>query len=245
MKKPNKAILDGDIIAWKSAYVADIEGSIVIDSLISRLVDKWTPDGVTDIQVALSCGKKDNFRRKIFPGYKANRKDVSKPEHLRDTFKALQDNHECLIFPQLEADDVLGIYASSGEGISVSIDKDLKGVHGWLYNPDKNDEPYYISPEEAERWFCTQWMAGDSTDGLSGLWRIGEKTAKKLLDEWDSDEWHANIKEMYTEGNHVPKNAYDLNDMCEAMGQCVRILQDENYNRETNEIVHWKPKVGI
>jgi len=245
MKKPDKAVLDGDIIAWKTAYVADIEGNLAIDSLISRLVDKWTPDGASQIQVALSCGKKDNFRRKIFPGYKANREDAYRPDHLKDTFEAIRDTYDCLIFPRLEADDVLGIYASSGRGISVSIDKDLKGVHGWLYNPDKNDEPYYISPEEAERWFCTQWMSGDSTDGLPGLWRIGKKTAEKLLNEWDQESWHENIREMYVDGKHVPKNTYNVDDMYNIMGQCVRILHEENYNIETNEIIPWKPKVGV
>lgn len=245
MKKPSEAILDGDIIAWKAAFVAEVEGSLAIDSLISRIVDKWTPSCVSSIKVALSCSKKDNFRRHLFPGYKKNREAAYRPDCLLETFEALRDTFDCLVYPKLEADDVLGIFASSGKGISVTIDKDLKGVSGWLYNPEKNDEPYYISPEDAERWFCTQWMSGDSTDGLPGLWRIGKKTAEKLLDEWDEENWHANIAEMYSEGKHVPKNDYEIENLCKIMGQCVRILHKENYNLKTEEITYWEPKVGV
>jgi DNA polymerase-1 len=148
------------------------------------------------------------------------------------------------MYPTIEADDILGIHASSGEGIAVSIDKDLLGVHGWYYNPEKNDEPYYISKEDADRWFCIQWMAGDSTDGIPGLWRIGEKTAVKLLDEWEQDQFYENIQEMYAEGKHSPENKYEVDDMALAMARCVRILQDGDYNIEKHEVNLWTPKLG-
>jgi len=244
MKKPKKIILDGDIIAWKAAFVAEKEGVMSIDGLVEGLVDKWTPDDVDTVQIAISCTADTNFRRTIYPGYKENRVDVYKPEFLGDVFVALNTRHDCLMYPTLEADDILGIHASSGDAISVSLDKDLKGVHGWYYNPDKNDEPYYITKEEAELWFCTQWMTGDTTDGIPGLWRIGVKTAKKLLDEWETDEWHKNIQEMYAEGKHSPENKYEVDDMALAMARCVRILQDGNYDIETKEITLWNPKLG-
>ena len=224
MKKPDKCILDGDILVWKAAHVAEVEGSLAIDSLLSRLIDKWIPECTPRFEVALSCGKKDNFRRDIFSRYKENREGMYKPDCLRETFEAIRDTYNCLVYPKLEADDVLGIHASEGTGISVTIDKDLRGVRGWLYNPDKNDEPYYISEEEAEKWFCTQWMTGDSTDGIPGLWQVGIKTATKLLDEWEREDWHANIIEMYTEGKHVPKNKDNLENLYEIMGQCLSLI---------------------
>ena len=140
MKKPNKAMLDGDIIAWKAAFVAESEGPLAIDSLIGSITKKWTPKDCTEVKIALSCKAEDNFRKAIFPGYKENRKDVVKPEYLKDVFTALEDQYDCLKYPNLEADDILGIHASSGDAISISIDKDLMGVPGWYYNPEKNDE---------------------------------------------------------------------------------------------------------
>jgi DNA polymerase-1 len=242
---PNLAVLDGDIIAWKTAFVADSEGVNAIESLVGSQVFKWTPDGVENTLVALSCPRKDNFRREVFPGYKANRDGSYKPDCLGQVFECIEALNECIKLPRLEADDILGIYASSNEGISVSVDKDLRGVKGWYYNPEKNDVPYYISEEEAERWFCTQWMTGDSTDGIPGLWKIGIKTAEKLLDSWDKETWYDNIREMYEEGKHVPKNKYDVDDMCEAMGRCVKILTCDNYNKETDDITHWDSKGGV
>tara|TARA_R110000824_G_scaffold273562_1_gene462036 strand:- start:1177 stop:1935 length:759 start_codon:yes stop_codon:yes gene_type:complete len=246
MKKPELAILDGDILAWKAAFVAEEEGSLAISNLLSGLVHKWTPKGATDVVIALSCDKKHNFRRDVFPAYKDNRKDVYKPEHLTDCFDALKEEYSYLIYPKLEADDVLGIFCSEGEGISVTIDKDLRGVKGWHLNPEKEKEPVFISEEQAERWFCTQWMAGDSTDGIPGLWRVGVKTAEKFLDEWDTEDWHSKIRELYTEGKHVPQKEYEgVDDLYTVMGQCVRILSWENYDKDTQIITMWTPKDGL
>ena len=244
MKKPKKAILDGDIIAWKAAFVAEQEGFMSIDSLVEGIINKWTPEDVDTIGIALSCNSDANFRKSIYPGYKENRVDVYKPEFLGDVFVTLNTRYDCLMYPTLEADDILGIHCSRGEAISVTIDKDLKGVRGWAYNPEKNDAPYYIDRESAERWFCMQWMSGDSTDGIPGLWRIGKKTAEKLLDEWEPEEYHDNIIALYSEGKHAPKNKYEVENMALAMAQCVRILQDEDYDMETEGIDLWAPKLG-
>jgi len=150
------------------------------------------------------------------------------------------------MYPTLEADDILGIHCSRGEAISVTIDKDLKGVPGWHFNPEKDKKPSYISNEEAERWFCIQWMAGDSTDGISGLWRVGKKTAEKFLDEWEYEDWYKNIVELYNEDKYKPKGKHDVEDIAKAMGQCVRILRDGDYNLKDKEIINmWSPKDGL
>jgi len=244
MKKPNKAVLDGDILAWKTAFVVDAEGDLAIDSLLGSLIKSWTPKGVKDVLIAIS--HKENFRKELFPSYKSNRAEVVKPDSLGNVFECLQNNYKSMSLPKLEADDILGIYASSGKAISVSIDKDLKGVPGWLYNPDKDKKPYYISEDEAERWFCTQWMAGDNTDGIPGMWRIGKKKAEKFLNEWDPDDWYNNIQEMYSEEKYAPREEYDIENPCIAMGQCVRILRHDNYDMKKEEIKKvWSPIVGL
>ena len=245
MKKPRKAVIDGDIIVWKTAFVVDAEGELVIDSLLNGLIKKWTPKGVKDLVVALSCKGRDNFRKKIFPGYKSNRAKQYQPDCLGLVFEAIQDSFPCITIPTLEADDILGMQCSSGKAIAVTIDKDLMGVPGWHLNPDKHKNPKLITKEEAERFFCTQWLAGDVTDGVPGLWRIGKKKAEKILDKWEPEDWHQNILDMYAEEKYAPKNKYDLDNLCEAMGQCVRILHHENYDFINNEIRMWKPKVGL
>jgi len=246
MKKPNKAMIDGDIIAWKVAFVADIEGVMSIGSLITGLLNKWTPDCCDGTVIALSCPKSDNFRRDVYPGYKENREDAYKPEFLKDVFDFLIEEYDYMILPKLEADDILGIYASNGDAIAVTIDKDLKGVHGWHYNPNKDKEIRYVSKEEAYEFFCKQWMMGDSTDGIPGLWKIGPKKAEKFLSEWDKDDWEQNIIDLYDTDKHKVREDCDIPhpDIAIVMARCVKILTKKEYNLNKKQIKLWCPKSG-
>ena len=73
MTKPTTAIIDGDIIAYRSAYWADGEG---IDDLPARIksdLKKWTPSGCDEAIVAMSCPREYNYRREFWPKYKAHR----------------------------------------------------------------------------------------------------------------------------------------------------------------------------
>ena len=244
MKKPNKIILDGDILVWKTAFWADTEGAGSIVPKLKWYIKKWTPEGIDKVEVALSCKRRDNFRMDSYPKYKSNRDGTFKPETLYDTYEAIQDIAKCLSRPRLEADDIMGIYASCGKAIAVSTDKDMRGVRGWHWNPTKEDEPLFISKEEAERFFCIQWMAGDPTDGVPGLWRIGHKKAAKMLDELDPEDWHKYIMDAYTEEKYHKDEVDNPEALAIATGQCVRILHKENYNLKTNKITPWLPKVG-
>ena len=79
--------------------------------------------------------------------------------------------------PQLEADDAMGIYATKLTGnIIVSPDKDMKQIPGKLYNLE---DTITITPEEGAKWHLIQTLAGDQTDGYSGVPGIGVK--KPLL----------------------------------------------------------------
>ena len=65
-----------------------------------------------------------------------------------------------MVRPNIEADDILGILATSqkivkGNKIIVSIDKDLDQIAGLHYNP-KNKEFYKVTPKEAEYNFYFQ-----------------------------------------------------------------------------------------
>ena len=67
--------------------------------------------------------------------------------------------------------------------IGISTDKDLlKGVEGTWYDA-YHKEWVYTNKETASRFVLLQSLAGDSTDGIKGLPRVGLKTAEKLLDK--------------------------------------------------------------
>lgn len=229
---PPRAMLDGDIIIYRAAFWADIEG---IDSLEDRLksdIKKWTPDKSMDVVVAFSDTRDNNFRRDHWPQYKANRDGVARPESLDIAKEITLDLCSPIMEDRLEADDLLGMAASSGEAVAVTVDKDLKGVPGWHWNPDKDKEIHYIDEEEAHRFFCIQWMTGDRVDGLPGLWRIGPKKAEKFLDSIEREDWETSIIDRYVEEERPEGREVDTDgqSFAVAMARCIRILHDGEYD---------------
>ena len=90
---------------------------------------------------------------------------------------------------ELEADDALGIYATSNPGcVIVSPDKDMRQIPGKLY--DLKNDVIEITPEEGHKWHFIQTLAGDQTDGYAGVPGYGVKTSTKLFEEkgyyWDT-----------------------------------------------------------
>ena len=129
-----------------------------------------------------------NFRKEIDPSYKghSNRK---KPCGYKRVIEALSKEYCVVIEEGMEADDALGIFATNNPGsIICSPDKDLKQIPGKLYN--LKDPVQTITPEAADEWFFIQTMAGDMTDGYSGVPGIGVKRAAELLKKdgctWDT-----------------------------------------------------------
>ena len=83
--------------------------------------------------------------------------------------------------PSLEADDAIGIYATSHDNcVMVSPDKDMRQIPGVLYNLD---ETITINKQEGWEWFLIQTLAGDNTDGYSGAPGFGVKTSAKFFAE--------------------------------------------------------------
>jgi len=249
-KIPTKAILDGDIIAYRIAFWAEANDPDNWVEPLENLIEEWLPNGIgpDDYVVALSCSRPDNFRRQHWPLYKNNREASYVPEQLPCIKHYLRNYYPSKLHDNVEADDLMGVYASSHKMIAVTIDKDLRGTKGWHYNPYKEDDPVYVDKNQAFRFFCQQWLMGDATDGIPGLWRVGPKKADKWLDSWDQKDWEKNIIELYTDEKYKPKLPSDLAmtdyDVALAMARCVKILEKQNYNLRTRKITPWQPKSG-
>jgi DNA polymerase-1 len=90
--------------------------------------------------------------------------------------------------PTLEADDALGIYATANPGnIICSPDKDMRQIPGTLFDMK---ETVNVEEDDGNQWHLIQTLAGDSTDGYSGVPGIGIKRAVALFEEtgynWDT-----------------------------------------------------------
>lgn len=234
-------IIDGDLVAYKVAAGAEIpinwgDGLWTLHSYeedIKRGVDDSIADivnrtGHANYIVALSDSK-NNFRKSVADYYKANRKNTRKPMLLPFARDYMMQEHNGEIWDNLEADDVLGIYASSSDEYQTwTLDKDLKTVPGihWF-----DDTMTIITEEDADYWFYTQALTGDLTDNYSGCPKVGAKTAEKILAKECS--WE-NVAATYI-------NAGLGEDVALENARLARILRHGEYNRDTGEVNLWTP----
>ena len=194
-----KLLIDADYIVYKCCAACETEidygeDVILVTSNFSEAYSAVKRE-ISNIQMQFGSFAKPtlffsdskNFRKKIFPEYKGHR-NRKKPCGYKRVINALSEQYEVIRIPTLEADDAMGIYATANPGnVIVSPDKDMKQIPGKLFNMDELVE---ISEEEGYQWHLIQTLAGDQTDGYSGVPGIGIKRAVALFDEhgytWDT-----------------------------------------------------------
>jgi hypothetical protein len=186
-------LIDADYIVYKSCAANETEidwgnDLITVTSRFSEAYDMVKRE-LGNIAAALGCfdntilffSDSINFRKCIDPDYKGHR-NRKKPCGYKRVINALKDEYPVVIMPTLEADDALGIYATKEEGhILCSPDKDMRQIPGQLY--DLTQDVSTITPEEGRRWHLIQTLAGDQTDGYSGVPGIGIKRAVALFEK--------------------------------------------------------------
>jgi DNA polymerase-1 len=124
----------------------------------------------------------------------------------------------------------MGIYATKFPGnCIVSPDKDMRQIPGKLYN---FDEVFTVSKEEGAKWHLIQALAGDQTDGYSGVPGIGVKRATSLFDEHGYS-WKTVIKAF----EDKDLNEYDA--LINA--RLARILTADDYDFTKKEPILWSP----
>ena len=178
------ALIDADIMLYRAAWKHegdDIENAYeTIDAMFEHIF--YVTKCVS--YIGFLTGRL-NFRKEIAKTkpYKGNRKDMPMPEHFDDIREYLIENWKCEVVNGMEADDALGICQTEmDKTVICSIDKDLLQVQGYHYNWNKN-EISFISEYDAWHKLYSQTLSGDSTDNIMGIPRVGEKKAKKILEE--------------------------------------------------------------
>lgn len=180
------ANIDADLVAYRCAATVteDMDKDIAfyrMDVLIQQILE------ATDaISYTLYLTGKNNFRKKINPEYKANRKDIVPPIYLQECRSYLVDNHSAVMSDGCEADDMLGI-AQGSETILCSLDKDLRMINGTHYNWVKV-ECDYVNQQDALRHFYKQMLIGDKSDNIVGVQGLGPVKASKLIDPLDDEQ---------------------------------------------------------
>ena len=173
-----------------------------------------------------------NFRKKISPDYKGHR-NRKKPCGYKRVIRNLKIEYDVCIMPELEADDAMGIYATKLTGnIIVSPDKDMRQIPGKLYNLEDTTT---ITPEEGARWHLIQTLAGDQTDGYSGVPGIGVKRAETLFNK-EGYSWATVVKAFEDKG--LTEEDALLN------ARLARILTVEDYDSKQKEPRLWTPEAS-
>lgn len=167
---------------------------------IENLINTLEPE---KIAVAFDSRGK-GFRHELYPQYKAKRQ--APPEELLEQLPAARKYLElrgidALEEPGFEADDIIAAISRNDaspewEVVIFSTDKDLfqlVGDHVSVYHPkvkqklnrDGIKEFFGVYPDQIVDFLS---MMGDSSDNIPGIPGVGEKTAKKLMEQFQTVE---------------------------------------------------------
>jgi len=236
-----KLLIDADFIVYKACAAAESEVDFGDDVILvtSNFDDAYgaTKRELTKISnkfgefsdIILFFSDSKNFRKQIEKSYKGHR-NRKKPCGYKRVINALKKEYKVIIKPTLEADDAMGIYSTKFPGnCIVSPDKDMRQIPGKLYN---FDEVFTVSKEEGAKWHLIQSLAGDQTDGYSGVPGIGVKRATTLFEEHGYS-WKTVIK------------AFEDKDLSEydalTNARLARILTADDYDFTKKEPILWSP----
>ena len=236
--------VDADILLYRSTSSAEVE--IEWDpecwTLLSDLKDAKEAFQhqietigkklhVDNVVCALS-DHQANYRKTIDPSYKSNRRGSRKPVGYAAMKDWVRHTYNTIMKPGLEGDDCLGILATrpGNNCIVVSDDKDLRGIPGQLFVPSK-DELLEISVDDADRFFLTQVLTGDPSDGYKGCPQIGPKKAEAILGP--KPHWGA-IEQAYMKAGLTKADALQ-------QARLARILRWSDWDADKGEPILWKP----
>lgn len=224
--------IDGDIVAYRVASKAEKEGETLEEAragarvALQSIINTCGEEGIIYLTDSAS-----NFRiaeaDPEYP-YKGNRKDAPRPPLLGDLKQYMIDEFDAELQVGQEADDALSIGAcTKGHGIA-TIDKDLDGCPGWHFNWMK-DKVYYVSGVEADRFFYTQLLTGDSTDNIPGLFkRVGNKVMAKikapLAEMTDIGDMYNYVYEVYADR---AESEADVHYWLLTQGRCLWMRREE------------------
>lgn len=242
------ALIDADVIAFTSSVVAEKsidwgdgiwtlhsdenEGRRIFRESIHRILRRVEAD-----KAILAFSDSVNWRKEVLPTYKANRANTRQPLIRASLKKWAMDEYECVTYPTLEGDDVLGILATQKQCKKVkdtfticTIDKDLKTIPGCHYSIN-HDELFEVTLEEADRWFLMQALMGDATDNYAGCPGVGPVAAAKILEKDCS--WAA-VVAAYAKRGFGEEEAL-------VQARVARICRAEDYDMKKHQVILWTP----
>ena len=187
-----KLLIDGDLLVHRSTVACEHDACFddryhilwsdantawnILEDTLHELSEQ---SGLSDYKIIFS-DPNNNFRKKLSGDYKSHRENTRKPLAYWDVRERCEETFECMMLPNIEADDTMGLLLTKypDEYVLWTLDKDLKQIHGKHLI---DDEIMEITPQEGEDFFYYQVLAGDAVDGYTGCPAIGDKRAKDIV----------------------------------------------------------------
>ena len=249
-EKPTLLLIDGHSLAFRAFYALPIDSfttrdgqhTNAIHGFISMLLLLLQQQRPTHLAVAFDVSR-ESFRTREYAEYKGNRGET--PPEFKGQIPLLQEalaamRVQVLLKPDFEADDVLATLATRGaaEGFRVLVasgDRDtlqlvtdditvlypnVRGVSELkTYDAEAVRERYGIEPYQYPEVAA---LVGETSDNLTGIDKVGEKTAVKWVQEYGT----------------VDNLLQHLDEIKGVVGQNLRDQQDRAIrNRKLNRLV--------
>lgn len=244
-----RLLIDGDVVLYEVCLACEIatdwgddmwtlhadlkEAKQRFDAWIAGMQERLKATGAPVIP--LSSAR--NWRKEVLPSYKSNRKGKRKPLVFRALRDYVLDTYNAPVFDGLEADDVLGLFATDPgaegfEQVIVTIDKDLLTIPGLcFYYNDPEQGIVAVSEEQADANHLVQAIAGDPVDGYSGCPGLGYVRANRLIKE--SPTWET-VVAAYAKAGLTEEDAL-------LQARVARILRSGEYEEDTAQVNLWNP----
>lgn len=181
-----------------------------------------------------------NFRQSIYPPYK-NHRPKRKPMCYGLLLERARSHFKCHSVDGLEADDVLGIWATSGkfgDAVIVSDDKDMQTLPTTIY---RDGEVIDQCLSEADRFWLFQTLTGDTADGYPGCPGIGKVKAERLLDEFRFGEFGFELEPAWEAVVRTYEAAGLTKEDALVQARLARILRASDWDSEKKEPILWEP----
>ncbi len=226
------ALIDGDVVAYRAAFIGMNEGWTKEEACDSAawLSEEWTSEASCD-ELIMCLSPSSTFRHDMAVTYKAHRKKREKPMWLSEIRAYLKRRFDSVTHNNIEADDSMGILQTHmADTVIVTVDKDLLQIPGRHYNPVKQEA---CEVECGWDLFLTQWLTGDSTDGYPGIPGVGPKKAAQFLEDNDAPKEQA-IVDWYIERGHDWAH-------CLVQARMAMILTDERWDHAKQQPILYVP----
>jgi DNA polymerase-1 len=209
-----------------------VEARQVLDEMLDRIFTRF------ETKEHLLCfSSPPNFRYTVDPTYKNNRANSRKPLCYVELREQVEADFKCKALPGLEADDVMGIIATTPaiqkrNPIIVSQDKDMQTIPTSVW---RQGELVNVTEDQADYYHMFQTLVGDTSDGYKGCPGVGKVKAEKLLHGTTTEGMWPIVVSCFEKAGLTEQDAL-------TQARLARILRFSDWDNEKKQPILWSPK---